>query len=93
MHTELVKQITSLNRDQIACLETEKQKYAAVKQAYKLKRSTKFQNAFISEDKGVYQLPVLECCSAVWCSAAGTHLRLLDRVVSGSDAKQKKHFF
>ena len=34
----------------IACLETEKQKYAAVKQAYRLKRSTKFQNAFISED-------------------------------------------
>ena len=23
-------------------------------------------------------------CSAVWCSAAGTHLRLLDRVVSGA---------
>ena len=34
----------------IAFLETEKQKYAAVKQAYRLKRSTKFQNAFISED-------------------------------------------
>ena len=34
----------------IACLETEKQKYAAVKQAYTLKCSTKFQNAFISED-------------------------------------------
>ena len=34
----------------IACLETEKQKYTAVKQAYRLKRSTKFQNAFISED-------------------------------------------
>ena len=34
----------------IACLETEKQKYAAVKQAYRLKCSTKFQNAFISED-------------------------------------------
>ena len=34
----------------IACLETEKQKYAAVKQAYILKRSTKFRNAFISED-------------------------------------------
>ena len=51
MHTELGKQITSLNRDPIiACLETEKQKYAAVKQAYRLKRSTKFQNAFISED-------------------------------------------
>ena len=37
-------------RSTIACLETEKQKYAAVKQAYRLKRSTKFQNAFISED-------------------------------------------
>ena len=34
----------------IACLETEKQKYAAVKQAYRLKRLTKFQNAFIGED-------------------------------------------
>ena len=34
----------------IACLETEKQKYAAVKQAYRLKCSKKFQNAFISED-------------------------------------------
>ena len=33
----------------IACLETE-QKYAAVKQAYRLKCSTKFQNAFIRED-------------------------------------------
>ena len=29
-----------------------------------------------------YVLPVLEYCSAVWCSAADTHLRLLDRVVS-----------
>ena len=29
-------------------------------------------------------LPVfLEYCSAVWCSAADTHLKLLDRVVSG----------
>ena len=27
-------------------------------------------------------LPVLEYCSAVWCSAADSHLRLLDRVVS-----------
>ena len=34
----------------IACLETEKQKYAAVKQAYRLEHSTKFQNVFISED-------------------------------------------
>ena len=30
-----------------------------------------------------FVLPVLECCSAVWCSAGDTHLRLLDRVVSG----------
>ena len=32
----------------------------------------------------VFVLPVLEHCSAVWCSAADTHLRLLDRVVSGA---------
>ena len=30
-----------------------------------------------------FVLPVLEYCSAVWCSA-DTHLRLLDRVVSGA---------
>ena len=29
-------------------------------------------------------LPILEYCSAVWCSAADTHLKLLDRVVSGA---------
>ena len=29
-------------------------------------------------------MPVLEYCSAVWCSAADTHHRLLDRVVSGA---------
>ena len=28
--------------------------------------------------------PVLEYCSAVWCSDADTHLNLLDRVVSGA---------
>ena len=28
--------------------------------------------------------PVLEYCSAVWCTAADTHLRLQDRVVSGA---------
>ena len=28
--------------------------------------------------------PVLECSSAGWCSAADTHLKLLDRVVSGA---------
>ena len=31
-----------------------------------------------------FVLPVLEYCSAVWCSAANTHLRLLDRVVGGA---------
>ena len=31
-----------------------------------------------------FVLPVLEYCSAVWCSAADTHLRLLDRVVGGA---------
>ena len=29
-----------------------------------------------------FVLPVLEYCSAVWCSAEDTHLKLLDRVVS-----------
>ena len=29
-------------------------------------------------------LPVLECCSPVWCLAADTHLKLLDRAVSGA---------
>ena len=31
-----------------------------------------------------FVLPVLEYCSAVWCSAADTHLKLLERVVSGA---------
>ena len=31
-----------------------------------------------------FVLPVLEYCSSVWCSAADTHLKLLDRVVSGA---------
>ena len=31
-----------------------------------------------------FVLPVLEYCSAVWCSAADTHLKILDRVVSGA---------
>ena len=31
-----------------------------------------------------FVLPVLEYCSAVWCSAADTHLQLLDRAVSGA---------
>ena len=29
-----------------------------------------------------FVLPVLGYCSAVWCSVADTHLKLLDRVVS-----------
>ena len=31
-----------------------------------------------------FVLPVLDYCSALWCSAADTHLKLLDNVVSGS---------
>ena len=31
-----------------------------------------------------FVLPVLEYCSAVWCSAVDTHLKLLDRAVSGA---------
>ena len=31
-----------------------------------------------------FVLPVLEYCSAVWCLAADTHLKQLDRVVSGA---------
>ena len=31
-----------------------------------------------------FVLVVLEYCSAMWCSAADTHLKLVDRVVSGS---------
>ena len=31
-----------------------------------------------------FVLPVLEHCSAVWCSAADTHLKLLDRVVGSA---------
>ena len=31
-----------------------------------------------------FVLPVFEYCSAVWCSAADTHLKLLDRVVSAA---------
>ena len=31
-----------------------------------------------------FVLPVLEYCSAVWCSAAYIHLKLLDRAVSGA---------
>ena len=31
-----------------------------------------------------FVLPVLEYCSAMWCSAADAHLKLLDRAVSGA---------
>ena len=31
-----------------------------------------------------FVLPIFEYCSAVWCSAADTHLKLLDRAVSGA---------
>ena len=31
-----------------------------------------------------FVLPVLEYCSAVWCSDADAHFKLLDRVVSGA---------
>ena len=31
-----------------------------------------------------FVLPVFEYCSAVWCQAADTHVKLLDRVVSGA---------
>ena len=31
-----------------------------------------------------FVLPVLEYCSEVWCSVADTHLKILDRVVSGA---------
>ena len=31
-----------------------------------------------------FVLPVLELSSAVWCSAADTHIKLLDRAVSGA---------
>ena len=31
-----------------------------------------------------FVIPVLEFCSAVWCSAADTHRKLLDRAVSGA---------
>ena len=32
-----------------------------------------------------FVLPVLEYCSALWCSGADTRLKLLDRVVSGTN--------
>ena len=32
----------------------------------------------------MFVLSIFECCSAMWCSAADTHLQLLDRVVSNA---------
>ena len=40
----------------------------------------------------MFVLPILEYCSAVWCSAADTHLRLLGRVVSGASFSPKSMF-
>ena len=39
---------------------------------------------FLDDALWGFVLPDLEYCFAVWCSAADTHLRLLDRVVSGA---------
>ena len=36
-----------------------------------------------------FVLPVLEYCSAVWCSAADLHLKLLDRVSSSSSSSSR----
>ena len=38
---------------------------------------------FLGDTLGVLSLPVLEYSSAIWCSAANTHLILMDGVVSG----------
>ena len=40
--------------------------------------------SFLGRCSRGFVLPVLEYCSAVWCSAANTHLKLLDRAVSGA---------
>ena len=39
---------------------------------------------FLGDAFGGFLLPVLEYCSAILCSAADTHLKLLDRAVSGA---------
>ena len=39
---------------------------------------------FLGDAFVVLSCQFLECCSAVWCSAADTHLKLLDRAVSGA---------
>ena len=47
-----------------------------------LKRHT--ETCFIGRCFWGFVLPVFEYCPVVWCSAADTHLKLLDRVVSGA---------
>ena len=37
---------------------------------------------FLGDTFGFFFLPILQYCSAVWCLAADTHLKLLDRAVS-----------
>ena len=37
--------------------------------------------SFVLRSFWSFVLPVLEYCSAVWCSAADSHLKLLDRVM------------
>ena len=39
-----------------------------------------------------FVLPVLEYCSAVWCSAANSHLQLLDRVVRSAGFQAERCF-
>ena len=46
---------------------------------------------FLGDASG-FVLPVLEFSSAVWCSAADTHLKLLDHVVSGANFLTGVHF-
>ena len=41
-------------------------------------------DCFLGNAFGVFVVPVLEYCSSVWCAVADTHLKLLDRVVSGA---------
>ena len=42
-------------------------------------------NRFLGDAFGVVSCPILEYCSAVWCSAAAdTHHKLLDYAVSGA---------
>ena len=41
-------------------------------------------DCFLGDALTGFVLAVLEYCSVVWCSAVDTHLRLLDRVVSGA---------